>query len=517
MNFLFVLSVISCVILSADGARILALFPHRTKSHYNVFEPLLKKLAEKGHQVVSVSSFPQKRPLANFTDIDVSSCLPSFVGTRAVPGSFKPSKWVRLRGVLSFGTSTCDPVLNYPALKRLVRSEEKFDAYIVELFNTECFLGIVHALNIPVVIGATSSVTLPWTSDIVRTPEIPSYIPNWISSLTDRMSFFERSANFLDFLLTKFAYRYLSDKPGYEIAKKHFGDDLPDFDALRAKISLILTNGHAAVNTPRALAPGLKELGGIHIPASGPPALPADLQHFLDSHGENGVIYFSLGSQIDSSTMAAQALAGFYRAFEQVPQQILWKCSAEKMPTLPRNVKCIEWAPQLAILCHPNVRLFITHGGLLGSQEAVYCGVPLLGIPLYGDQHLNVAYFVKKGLALSLDYRQLSYELISNALNELLLNKSYTDAAGEASSRFRDRPIPPLDEGVYWVEYLLRHGPDSLKIAAADLTWYQYLLLDVVSAMVVSTLVAIWTVCKLLRLLFRRRETISVNVDKKRS
>lgn len=135
------------------------------------------------------------------------------------------------------------------------------------------------------------------------------------------------------------------------MAKKYLGDDLPDFDALRSKISLILTNGHATVNTPRALAPGLKELGGIHIPASGPPALPNDLQDFLDSHGENGVIYFCLGSQIDSSTMAAQALAGFYRAFEQVPQQILWKCSAEKMPTLPRNVKCIEWAPQLAILC----------------------------------------------------------------------------------------------------------------------------------------------------------------------
>ena len=72
---------------------------------------------------------------------------------------------------------------------------------------------------------------------------------------------------------------------------------------------------------------------------------------------------------------------------------------------------------------HPNVRLFITHGGLLGTQEAVYCGVPILGIPLFGDQHLNMAYFVKKGLALKLDYRQLSYALVSNALSELLVNK----------------------------------------------------------------------------------------------
>lgn len=90
--------------------------------------------------IKSVSSFPQKRPLTNFTDIDVSSSLPSLVGTRTIPSSFKPFKWVRLKGVLSLGTSTCELVLNCPALKGLVRSGEKFDAYIVELFNTECFL-----------------------------------------------------------------------------------------------------------------------------------------------------------------------------------------------------------------------------------------------------------------------------------------------------------------------------------------------------------------------------------------
>ncbi|XP_020718418.1 UDP-glycosyltransferase UGT5 isoform X1 [Bombus terrestris] len=517
MNFQFLLTVISCVIFSINGARILVLFPHQAKSHYIVFEPLLKKLAENGHQVVSVNFFPQKTPLPNFTDIDISSSLPSLVGTKTVPNSFKASKWEVLRAVLNRGAPSCDSVLNHPALKKLLRSKEKFDVCIIELFATDCFLGIVHTLNIPIAVGATSSVILPWTNEIMRNPEIPSYIPCWINDLTDQMNFFERSINFVDFLVTKFAYRYLSDKPGYEIAKRHFGDDLPDFDTLRSRISLVLTNGHAAVSTSRALAPGFKELGGIHILSSSPPSLPEDLQNFLDSHSKNGVIYFSLGSQIDSSTMSEQALAAFYRAFEQVPQQILWKCTGGKMPTLPKNVKCIEWAPQLSILCHPNVRLFITHGGLLGTQEAVYCGVPILGIPLFGDQHLNMAYFVKKGLALKLDYRQLSYALVSNALSELLVNKSYMDMARKASSQFKDRPIPPLDEGVYWIEYLLRHGPNSLKTAAAELTWYQYLLLDVISMMLISIIFTIWIVYKLFKLLFCRRKIVSVDINKKRS
>lgn len=94
---------------------------------------------------------------------------------------------------------------------------------------------------------------------------------------------------------------------------------------------------------------------------------------------------------------------------------------------------------------------------------------------------------------------------------------SYTDMARKASSQFKDRPIPPLDEGVYWIEYLLRHGPNSLKTAAVELTWYQYLLLDVISTMVISIIFTIWIVYKLFKLLFCRRKIVSVDINKKRS
>ncbi|KOC61875.1 Ecdysteroid UDP-glucosyltransferase [Habropoda laboriosa] len=351
MNFLFALTLIACVIFGVDGARILVVFPHQARSHYNVYEPLLKRLAEKGHQVVSVSHFPQKTPLANLTDVDVSSSLPSLIGTMTMSQSDKVYKWLKLKSVLeNRGSVICDPVLSHPGLRKIVQSREKFDVYIVEIFVSDCFLSIAHVLEIPIVIGTITSVTVPWANDVLRNPEIPSYIPNWFSSYTDRMNFFERFGNSVDFFVTKLAYRYLSDNPSYEIAKKHFGNDLPDFDTLRSKISLILTNGHPVISTPRAVAPGFKELGGIHIPPSGPQPLPKHLQDFLDAQGNDGVIYFSLGSQINSSTMSNQVFAAFYKAFEQVPQQILWKCSEEKMPRLAKNVKCIEWAPQLSIL-----------------------------------------------------------------------------------------------------------------------------------------------------------------------
>nr|XP_033326628.1 UDP-glucuronosyltransferase 2C1-like [Megalopta genalis]XP_033326629.1 UDP-glucuronosyltransferase 2C1-like [Megalopta genalis] len=480
MNILFALTLV-CMIVGGNGARILGVFPFPAKSHYNVYEPLLKGLARKGHEVVAVSYFPQKVPLPNFTDVDIGSIMPDGTNTLSFDkfGDRKSTVYDVKLFIQFCGLIICEPTFQHPKIQSILKSKEKFDVFIVEMFASDCFLGIGHVLGIPITVAMISSVTLPWANDMIGNPDNPSYIPNFFSGLSDRMNLFQRMDNLWHYVYSKIHYRYNSDVPAYEIAKKYLGKDLPDFDTLRSRVSLVLANSHPAVSTPRAQTYAFKELGGIHIPPEGPPPLPKDLKDYLDSHGRDGVIYFSLGSQLNSSTMSEQAVAAFYKAFEQLPQQILWKCSKEKMPKLPRNVKCIEWAPQLSILCHPNVRLFITHSGLLGSQEAVYCGVPILGMPLFGDQHLNMAYFVKKGLGLQLNYGELSYEAVLAALNELLLNESYAEVAKKLSLQFKDRPMPPVDEGVYWIEYLTRHGADSLKTEASNLSWYQYLLLDV--------------------------------------
>lgn len=50
--------------------------------------------------------------------------------------------------------------------------------------------------------------------------------------------------------------------------------------------------------------------------------------------------------------------------------------------------------------------------------------------------------------------------------------------------------MSPLDTAVYWTEYVIRHkGAPHLRTAAVDMPWYEYLLLDVLAA-VVSLLVA---------------------------
>jgi glucuronosyltransferase len=75
---------------------------------------------------------------------------------------------------------------------------------------------------------------------------------------------------------------------------------------------------------------------------------------------------------------------------------------------------------------HPNVRLFITHGGLLSKQESVHRGVPVVGIPIYGDQALNMARVVSAGLGVLLQFTNVTTESVLWAVQEVLENPRYS-------------------------------------------------------------------------------------------
>lgn len=74
------------------------------------------------------------------------------------------------------------------------------------------------------------------------------------------------------------------------------------------------------------------------------------------------------------------------------------------------------------VLAHPNVKVFISHGGLLSTIETIYHGVPILGIPIFGDQKMNLAVAAEKGYALSLPYGEVNEESLTKALQEILNN-----------------------------------------------------------------------------------------------
>jgi glucuronosyltransferase len=64
----------------------------------------------------------------------------------------------------------------------------------------------------------------------------------------------------------------------------------------------------------------------------------------------------------------------------------------------------------------------MTHGGLLSTQEALNRGVPLVGIPVFGDQKLNMARAHSEGYGVMLSFDNITTESVIWALKEVLEN-----------------------------------------------------------------------------------------------
>lgn len=58
----------------------------------------------------------------------------------------------------------------------------------------------------------------------------------------------------------------------------------------------------------------------------------------------------------------------------------------------------------------------------MSSIEALYFGVPLIGIPVFGDQHMNMARAVESGYGVRLDLNDVSEASLTTALDEVLNN-----------------------------------------------------------------------------------------------
>jgi len=62
---------------------------------------------------------------------------------------------------------------------------------------------------------------------------------------------------------------------------------------------------------------------------------------------------------------------------------------------------------------------------LSGTNEAIINQVPILGIPLFSDQHRNIANAVILGMGLSLNYETLDKKSVVTAAKEIINNKKY--------------------------------------------------------------------------------------------
>lgn len=283
-----------------------------------------------------------------------------------------------------------------------------------------------------------------------------------------------------------------------ELLRRRFGPGFPSTGELVKHTSLMLINQHFSLSGPKPLPPNVVEVGGLHLRKA--KALPEQLQQLLDN-AEQGVILISWGSQLRATSLSNAKREALLSALSRLPQQIIWKWENETLPEQPRNVHVMKWLPQRDILAHPNVRLFFSHGGLMGITEAVASGVPIVGMPIYGDQYLNVASLVQRDMAVQLDFKSLSEQSVYDALLEAL-DSRYKQQAEAIAAAYNERPQQPLETAVWWVEHVAEtRGAPLLQPSAVNLNRFVYYSLDVylvvgvLLLLILASIRAIWRCC----------------------
>ena len=242
-------------------------------------------------------------------------------------------------------------------------------------------------------------------------------------------------------------------------------------------VSLVLINHHFSTSSIRPFVANMIEIGGIHVDEL--KELPNDVKEFLDN-AKDGVIYFSMGSIIRGVDWPLEKREAFINVFGKLKQKVLWKYENDTLPGNPGNIMIASWLPQRDILAHPNVKAFITHGGLLGTTEALVEGVPVLGIPIYADQMMNMKKAESFGNGILLELTNVTENSISYSLNEILNNPKFLQNAKDISQRYTDRQNSPQDTTVFWIEYAIRHkGAPHMLSSAHKLNYFQLHLFDV--------------------------------------
>ncbi|KAL1129759.1 hypothetical protein AAG570_012703 [Ranatra chinensis] len=463
---------------------ILALFPHASISHLEAYRPLLDRLASRGHNVTVVSFFPRRGPEVATREVSLAGLVPPAVDSLSVDAVSGLGPLRDFYVISRLGLESCEAVLGSGRLASVLA--ESYDLVLVELFTTDCFLSAVDGLRAPF-IGISSSSIFPTTGSRLGNPENPAYVPNMFLPFDDNMPFWSRVQNTVVTGLMFLSKRYYFDREADRISKKYLGDSVRPIAEIATDTSLIFSYRHYTLNGPIPLQPTVVEVGGLHVGPAKP--LPQDIETFINGAKE-GVIYFSLGSSIRAESLSEDKRKIFVEAFSRISQRVLWKYEGQRHPDVPDNVIISKWFPQRDVLGYRGIRLVITHGGMLTITEAVYCGIPIIGIPFFGDQGNNMAALERTGSAIVLQYESLTSDVLLKSINRILHEKSFKDNALALSVAFKDRPSSPLSTAIYWCEYVARHKKTPFsKAAAARLDWHQGWLWDV--TLVLFALVAL--------------------------
>ncbi|KAK7798053.1 hypothetical protein U0070_010702 [Myodes glareolus] len=292
--------------------------------------------------------------------------------------------------------------------------DAKYDVMVIDPV-VPCGELVAEVLQVPFVNTLRFSMGFTIEKYCGQLPVPLSYVPVTMGELSDHMTFPERVKNIMLSLFFEFGPQQYDFAFWDQFYSETLGRPTTFCETIgKAEIWLIRT--YWDFEFPRPYLPNFEFVGGLHCKPAKP--LPKEMEEFVQSSGEHGVVVFSLGSMVknlteDKANLIASALA-------QIPQKVMWRYSGKKPATLGSNTRLFNWIPQNDLLGHPKTKAFITHGGTNGIYEAIYHGIPMVGVPIFADQPDNIAHMKAKGAALKVNFNTMTSADLHSALRAVI-------------------------------------------------------------------------------------------------
>ncbi|KAK9803370.1 hypothetical protein WJX73_010182 [Symbiochloris irregularis] len=216
-------------------------------------------------------------------------------------------------------------------------------------------------------------------------PQFPGWYPQPLGYL-DRL----RNAGSWAFgLMIIRAFENVYDPMWHNYGMKHTG-----YLREAQKSAAVIYQTDWAFAPAMAMSPHTHVVGALTAKPAQP--LTGDLKAFCEAAAAEGkgVVFISFGT---SSTPDDLILRGVSQAVAKVPQlRFIWKVTATEQQSMkqagipiPGNAQVVEYAPQQDLLGHPAIIGFVTQGGTNSILEGLYHGVPMIVVPLLGEQPFN--------------------------------------------------------------------------------------------------------------------------------
>lgn len=192
------------------------------------------------------------------------------------------------------------------------------------------------------------------------------------------------------------------------------------------------------VYTSEFFQPDVEELDDSYIFVGPSITSRKDMQEItFKQKEEEKLIYISMG------TVFNQQMDFYYTCFEtfkNFPATIILSVGKHidinQLKNVPHNFKVYNYVPQLEVLKQAN--LFITHGGMNSSSESLYFGVPMIVIPVMGDQPIVAQRIEDLKAGIQLNLKNLTPATLYNTVMEVLYNDVYLENSHKIKCTLKD-------------------------------------------------------------------------------